>query len=61
MSKKNKDGITIYNKEDFAGMQKAGQLAAECLDYITDFVDVGVTTEYLDDLCRKFILEHGGI
>ena len=56
MSKKNKDGITIYNAEDFKGMRKAGKLAAECLDYITDFVDIGVTTEYLDDLCRKFIL-----
>ena len=61
MSKKNKDGITIYNAEDFKGMRKAGKLAAECLDYITDFVDIGVTTEYLDDLCRKFILEHGAI
>ena len=61
MAKKNKDGITIYSSSDFDGMRKAGKLAAECLDYITDFVDVGVTTEYLDDLCRKFILEHGAI
>lgn len=61
MAKKNKDGITIYNSCDFDEMRKAGKLAAECLDYITDFVDVGVTTEYLDDLCRKFILEHGAI
>ena len=50
MSKRNKDGIVIHtDPKDFEGMRKAGRLAAECLDYITPFVDVGVTTEYLDD------------
>ena len=59
---RNKDGIVIHTDEkDFEGMRKAGRLAAECLDYITPFVEVGVTTEYLDDLCRKFIQSHGAI
>ncbi len=62
MSRKNQDKITIYNtEEDFDGMRKAGQLAAEVLDYITDYVDVGVSTEYLDDLCNKYIEEHGAV
>lgn len=62
MAKRNKDGIAIYNEAtDYDGMRKAGRLAAECLDYITPYVDVGVTTEYLDDLCRKFIQSHGAI
>ena len=56
----NKDGIKIYDsKVDFAGMRKAGQVAAACLDYITDYVQVGVTTGELDDLCLKFMEEHG--
>ncbi len=55
------NGIKIYGTADFEGMRKAGKLAAECLDYITDFVDVGVTTEHLDDLCREFIVKHNAI
>jgi methionyl aminopeptidase len=42
-------------------MRAAGKLAAETLDYITPFVQVGVTTEELDQLCRKFIETHGAI
>ncbi len=53
--------ITLHKKEDFISMQKAGRLAAQTLDYITDFIDVGVTTNYLNDICHHFILEKGGI
>jgi methionyl aminopeptidase len=55
------DGIEIHSKADFEGMRAAGRLAAETLDYITPFVQVGVTTEELDSLCRKFIEQHGAI
>ena len=55
MTRKTKDGIVVYNPEDFEKMRRAGKLAAEVLDYITDYVDVGVTTGELDDLCRKYI------
>jgi len=47
--------------DNFDGMRKAGKLAAEVLDYITDYVKAGVSTEYLDDLCDKFIRDHGAI
>ncbi len=57
----NKDGIEIHNKDDFEGMRKAGRLAAETLDYITPFVKVGVTTQYLDELCHNFIVKNGAI
>jgi methionyl aminopeptidase len=40
-------------------MRKAGRLAAECLDMLTPHVVPGVETEYLDDLAREFILDHG--
>ncbi len=61
MAISDENGIKIYDKADFEGMRKAGKLAAECLDYITDYVKVGVTTEYLDDLCHEFIKSHNAI
>ena len=45
---------TIHNKTDFAGMRKAGQLAAETLDMIAEHVKPGVTTESLDKKCFEF-------
>ncbi len=53
--------ITIHSKEDFAKMHKAGKLAAEILDYITPFVQVGVSTDSLNDLCHKKIIENNAI
>ncbi len=57
----NMDEITIHGSEDFEGMRKAGKLAAQTLDFITPYVKVGVTTQELDELCHKFILDHGAI
>ena len=37
--------ITLHGKTDFVKMHKAGRLAAEVLDYITDFIKPNVTTE----------------
>ncbi len=53
--------IVIYAPEDFEGMRRAGRLAAETLDYIAPQVMPGVTTGALDDLCHKFIVEHGAV
>jgi methionyl aminopeptidase len=53
--------ITIHKSEDFEKMRIAGKLAAEILDYITPFVEVGVTTNYLNDLCHKKIIENNAI
>ena len=62
MSYKRKDGVVIHdNKEDFEKMRIAGRVAAACLDFITPYVQVGVTTGELDDLCRKFMEDHGAI
>lgn len=55
------DKITIHGVEDFAGMRKAGQLAAATLDYIMPFVVPGVRTDKLDELCAAFIRDHGAI
>ncbi len=53
--------ITLYRPEDFEGMRRAGRLAAETLDMITDYVRPGVTTEELDRLCHDFIVAHGAV
>lgn len=53
--------ITIHKTEDFVPMQAAGRLAAQVLDYIAPFVDVGVTTDHLNELCHNFIIERGAI
>lgn len=53
--------ITIHKEEDFKKMRAAGRLAAEILDYITDFVKVGVTTDELNTLCHNKIIESGAI
>lgn len=53
--------ITIHRPEDFAGMRKAGHLAAETLDMITPHVRPGVTTAELDRLCHEFIVAAGAV
>lgn len=53
--------VTIHSNTDFIKMRQAGKLAAEVLDYITDYVKVGVTTDYLNELCHNFIIEHNAI
>ena len=53
--------ITIHSKEEFKFMRLAGKLAAETLDFITPYVQEGVTTEKLDSLSHNFILDHGAI
>ena len=56
-----KKTITIHKPKDFEPMRKAGRLAASILDYITDFIKPGVTTEELDKLCHDKIIENNAI
>ena len=53
--------ILHNNKEDFDGMRKAGKLAAQVLDYIKLFVQPGVTTNHLNDLCHDMIIKNNAI
>ncbi|MDH4983493.1 type I methionyl aminopeptidase [Hyphomicrobium sp. D-2] len=50
--------IKLHGPEAFAGMHKAGRLAAEALDMLTEHVKPGVTTEELDERVLKFALDH---
>ena len=57
-----RDGvIKLHGPEGFAGMRRAGQLAADILDDLVDFVRPGVTTAAIDDRVRRLTLEGGGI
>ena len=54
-----REGIRIHAPEDFAGMHKAGALAAQILDEIGDLVEPGVTTGALDDFITRRVEEAG--
>ena len=56
-----RDGIRIYEAEDFAGMHAAGQLAARILDEVAPLVQVGVTTEALDAFIEQRVTELGAV
>ena len=49
--------IIINNKTDIEKMRIAGKLGAEVLDYITPFVEPGITTDEVNNLCHKYMLE----
>jgi len=53
--------VIRHDESGFEGMRRAGRLAAETLDYITPFVKAGVTTLELNDLCHRFIEDHGAV
>ncbi len=56
-----KDGIRIYNPDDFAGMAKAGALAAQILDEIASHVVPGQSTGELDRLITQMVNDAGAI
>ena len=54
-----RDGkIKRHGADAFAGMRKAGQLAAQALDMLTEHVKPDVTTEALDELVLQFALDN---
>ncbi|WP_300399517.1 type I methionyl aminopeptidase [uncultured Sphingobium sp.] len=53
--------IKLHDESGFAGMRKAGRLAAEILDALVPHVVPGVTTGELDDIVRRMTLEGGGV
>lgn len=56
-----RDGIRIYETDDFAGMSRAGALAARLLDDIADHVFPGQTTGALDALIEAWVNETGAV
>ncbi|GHD98360.1 methionine aminopeptidase [Defluviimonas sp. 20V17] len=56
-----KDGITIYEPGDFAGMHAAGRVAAQILDEVAEHVVPGATTEAIDDFITRRVTELGTV
>ncbi len=54
-----KDGIRIYEADDFAGMNVAGRLAAQILDDIAAHVFVGQTTAEIDRVITQMVDDAG--
>jgi methionyl aminopeptidase len=50
--------IKLHGPAAFEGMRKAGQLAAKCLDMLTDEVKAGVPTARIDQLVFEFGMDH---
>ena len=55
------NSIKLHGPDGFAGMIKAGQLAAAALDMITPHVKPGVATDQLDALVMAFARDHNAI
>lgn len=53
--------IKIYGPDGFAGMRRAGRIAAETLDALAPLVVPGVSTGDLDDFARDAIVAAGAV
>lgn len=53
--------ITIHKKEDYEKMRVSGRIAAATLDFVTDKVVPGVTTDELNNICHEFMTKNGAI
>ncbi|HPT65686.1 MAG TPA: type I methionyl aminopeptidase [Candidatus Woesebacteria bacterium] len=53
--------IIIKNQTQIEGIRKSSKLAAVTLDYLSKFVKPGISTEKLNELGHKFIIENGAI
>ncbi len=49
--------VHLKTSEEVESMRVAGRLASEVLDFITDHVKAGVTTDELDALCHEYMLK----
>ena len=52
-----RDGIRLHDPQDFAGMRRAGQVAAQILDDIGEHVFVGQRTGEIDRLIEAMVDE----
>ena len=49
--------VTIKTSEEQQKMRIAGRLAASVLDMIGEHVKPGISTEELDQICHRYIVE----
>ncbi len=58
---RNTGAIKLHGAEAFAGMRKAGKLAAQTLDMLTPLAVPGQTTQHLDDAVFDFVTDQGAL
>ena len=58
---KNTGAIRLYTPDDFAGIKRACQLTARCLDELASRVQPGVTTDEIDRFVFDFGMDHGAL
>ena len=51
--------ISIKSDREIEVMKKSCQLAAKTLNYIESKLEIGMTTDEVNELCHKFIIENG--
>ena len=51
--------ITYNDAEGIAAMRVAGRLGSEVLDYLTPFIQPGITTNEIDRLAAEYMVEQG--
>ncbi len=56
-----KRSVKLHGAEGFAGMRKAGALAASILDDMVDVVKPGLSTLEINDICHAKIIAAGAI
>ncbi len=53
------DNIPIHTSEnEYAGMRKAGSLAAQILDELKEIIKPGISTKEINDFCERIIKEN---
>ena len=53
--------IKVFGKHELEKMRSAGKLAKSVLDYIEQYVKIGTTTNELNTLCHKYIIDNNAI
>jgi len=53
--------VIIKNSRQIDGIRKSSKLAAQTLNYLKDFVKVGISTEELNTLAHKFIINNHAV
>ncbi|WGD28617.1 type I methionyl aminopeptidase [Ancylobacter sp. WKF20] len=53
--------IKLHGPEGFAGMRKAGQLAAEALDLVHEMVQPGISTDAIDAAVFEFAMDNNAL
>ena len=52
--------IRLKNLDEIDGIRKSCHLLADMFNYVLPLVKAGLSTKDVDDLCKNFIMSHGG-